>query len=169
MCEANFTENFKRDTVAQVADRGYPLREIVAPLGVSNRLIDRSQKRFSPPETAIKEAHTPANAIRRLRRHRHWPWRKGTSSKSRAHISQINTGEICIIAGHRLLSGGRIISRMLLVIRVPRTAEFDVKNVKPAPQQVGTCSAISRFTTANSANTCKTGGIHRSTSEINGK
>jgi transposase-like protein len=64
MCEANFPENFKRDTVAQIADRGYPVRQIVARLQGSNRSIDRRQKQFSPPETVIKEAHASANAIR---------------------------------------------------------------------------------------------------------
>ena len=35
MSGAKFTDEFKRDAVAQVEDRGYPVREVAERLGVS--------------------------------------------------------------------------------------------------------------------------------------
>ena len=35
MGKANFTENFKGDAVVQVTERGYPVAEVAARLGIS--------------------------------------------------------------------------------------------------------------------------------------
>ena len=40
MSGAKFTDEFKRDAVAQVEDRGYPVREIAERLGVSTKSVD---------------------------------------------------------------------------------------------------------------------------------
>jgi len=44
MSGAKFTDEFKRDAVAQVEDRGYPVREVAERLGVSTKSIYTWQK-----------------------------------------------------------------------------------------------------------------------------
>lgn len=39
MSGSKFTDEFKRDAVAQVEDRGYPVREVAEWLGVSTKSI----------------------------------------------------------------------------------------------------------------------------------
>ena len=39
MSGAKFTDEFKPDEVAQVEDRGYPLREVAERLGISTKSI----------------------------------------------------------------------------------------------------------------------------------
>ena len=55
MSGAKFTGEFKPDEVAQVEDRGYPLREVVERLGVSTKSIYTWQKQFSRPAKLIQE------------------------------------------------------------------------------------------------------------------
>ncbi len=43
MSPTQFTDEFKRDAVAQVEDRGYPVREVAERLGVSTKSIDTWQ------------------------------------------------------------------------------------------------------------------------------
>ena len=44
MSASKFTDEFKRDAVAQVEDRGYPVREVAERLGVSTKSIYVSGK-----------------------------------------------------------------------------------------------------------------------------
>ena len=68
MSGAKFTDEFKRDAVAQVEDRGYPVREVAERLGVSTKSIYTWQRLFSRPEKAIKAVDAQADDIRRLKR-----------------------------------------------------------------------------------------------------
>ena len=68
MSGAKFTDEFKRDAVAQVDDRGYPVREVAERLGVSTKSIYTWQKQFSRPAKVIKEVDAQADDIRRLKR-----------------------------------------------------------------------------------------------------
>jgi transposase-like protein len=43
MSGAKFTDEFKRDAVAQVEDRGYPVREVAERLGVSVKASQRQR------------------------------------------------------------------------------------------------------------------------------
>ena len=42
MSGAKFTEEFKRDAVAQVGDRYYPVREVAERLGVSTKSVAKA-------------------------------------------------------------------------------------------------------------------------------
>jgi transposase len=68
MSGAKFTDEFKRDAVAQVVDRGYPVREVAERLGVSTKSIYTWQKQFSRPAKVIQEVDAQADEIRRLKR-----------------------------------------------------------------------------------------------------
>ena len=68
MSGTKFTDEFKRDAVAQVEDRGYPVREVAERLGVSTKSIYTWQKLFSRPAKVIKEVDAQADEIRRLKR-----------------------------------------------------------------------------------------------------
>ena len=62
-------EVFKRDAVAQVEDRGYPVREVAERLGVSTKSIYTWQKQFSRPAKVIQEVDAQADEIRRVNFH----------------------------------------------------------------------------------------------------
>jgi transposase len=68
MSTNKFTDEFKRDAVAQVVDRGYPVREVAERLGVSTKSIYTWQKQFSRPAKVIHEVDAQADEIRRLKR-----------------------------------------------------------------------------------------------------
>ena len=68
MSGAEFTDEFKRDAVAQLEDRGYPVREVAERLGVSTKSIYTWQKQFSRPAKGIQDVDAQADEIRRLKR-----------------------------------------------------------------------------------------------------
>ena len=68
MSGAEFTVEFKRDVVAQVEDRGYPVREVADRLDVSTKSICTWQRQFSRPAEVIHEVDAQADEIRRLKR-----------------------------------------------------------------------------------------------------
>ena len=68
MSGTKFTDEFKRDAVAQVEDRGHPGREVAERLGVSTKSIYTWQKLFSRSAKVIKDVDTQADEIRRLKR-----------------------------------------------------------------------------------------------------
>lgn len=68
MSTNKFTDEFKRDAVAQVEDRGYPVREVAERLGVSTKSIYTWQKQFSRPAKVIQAVDAQADEIRRLKR-----------------------------------------------------------------------------------------------------
>ena len=63
-----FTDEFKRDAVAQVVDRGYPVREVAERLGISTKSIYTWQRLFSRPVKVTQEVDAQADEIRRLKR-----------------------------------------------------------------------------------------------------
>ena len=68
MSASKFTDDFKRDAVAQVEDRGHPVREVAERLGVSTKSIYTWQRLFSRPAKVIQEVDAQADEIRRLKR-----------------------------------------------------------------------------------------------------
>jgi len=64
MGKFNFSDDFKRDAVAQITERGYPVAEVSRRLGVSQHSLYEWKKKFSQPSGGDdKDAE-----IRRLRR-----------------------------------------------------------------------------------------------------
>ena len=63
-----FTDEFKRDAVAQVVDRGYLVRGVAERSGVSTKSIHTWQRLFSRPAKVIQEVDAQADEIRRLKR-----------------------------------------------------------------------------------------------------
>ena len=63
MGKANFSDDFKRDAVAQITERGYPVAEVSKRLGVSQHSLYAWKKKFSQPSGDDKDAE-----IRRLKR-----------------------------------------------------------------------------------------------------
>jgi len=64
MSKANFSDDFKRDAVRQITERGYPVAEVSTRLGVSTHSLYAWKKKFSEPAGGDdKDAE-----IRRLKR-----------------------------------------------------------------------------------------------------
>ena len=49
MGKTNFSDDFKRDAVAQITERGYPVSEVSKRLGVSPHSLYAWKKKFSAP------------------------------------------------------------------------------------------------------------------------
>lgn len=49
MGKANFSDDFKRDAVAQISERGYRVAEVSQRLGVSQHSLYEWKKKFSQP------------------------------------------------------------------------------------------------------------------------
>lgn len=49
MGKVNFSDDFKRDAVAQITERGYPVAEVSQRLGVSPHSLYARKKKFSQP------------------------------------------------------------------------------------------------------------------------
>ncbi len=49
MGKANYSDDFKRDAVAQITERGYPVAEVSKRLGVSQHSLYVWKKKFSQP------------------------------------------------------------------------------------------------------------------------
>jgi len=49
MGTSNFSDDFKRDAVAQITERGYPVAEVSRRLGVSQHSLYAWKKKFSKP------------------------------------------------------------------------------------------------------------------------
>jgi transposase len=55
MVKVNFSDEFKRDAVRQITERGYPVSEVSKRLGVSSHSLYAWKKKFSDaPEGMIK-------------------------------------------------------------------------------------------------------------------
>jgi transposase len=61
MSTNKFTDEFKRDAVAQVVDRGYSVREVAERLGISTKSIYTWQRLFSRPTKVVQEVDTQAD------------------------------------------------------------------------------------------------------------
>ena len=62
-----YTEEFKRDAVAQVVDRGYSVLEVATRLGISTKSLYEWKKRYHKPERQIRQEAADATEIRRLK------------------------------------------------------------------------------------------------------
>ena len=62
-----YTEEFKRDAVAQVVDRGYSVLEVATRLGISTKSLYDWKKRYHKPERQIRQDAAEAAEIRRLK------------------------------------------------------------------------------------------------------
>lgn len=65
MSSTKFSDDFKRDAVAQITERGYPVREVAERLGVSQYSLYSWKKKFS--QASAGEVEKEAE-IRRLKR-----------------------------------------------------------------------------------------------------
>ncbi len=64
MGKSTFSDDFKRDAVAQITERGYPVAEVSQRLGVSQHSLYAWKKKYSQPSVSDdKDAE-----IRRLKR-----------------------------------------------------------------------------------------------------
>jgi transposase len=69
MGKANFTEEFKRDAVRQITERGYPVAEVSQRLGVSPHSLYEWKKKFGTSNVkASDKASDEAEEIRRLKK-----------------------------------------------------------------------------------------------------
>ncbi len=65
MGKANFSDEFKRDAVRQITERGYPVSEVSQRLGVSAHSLYEWRKKYSRP---VDKGDEQAEEIRRLKR-----------------------------------------------------------------------------------------------------
>jgi transposase len=66
MESGNFTDEFKRDAVAQTTERGYPVAEVSKRLGVSQHSLYAWRRKFSKPSDPTDGDQ--AAEIRRLKK-----------------------------------------------------------------------------------------------------
>jgi len=63
-----FTDEFKKDAVAQVVERGYAVSEVAERLGISTKSLYTWKAQFSKPPHVRAEVLDQAAEIRRLKR-----------------------------------------------------------------------------------------------------
>lgn len=66
MGRTRFSDDFKRDAVHQIVERGYPVAEVSQRLGVSTHSLYGWMKKFSKPDK-INSGDEHATEIRRLK------------------------------------------------------------------------------------------------------
>lgn len=67
MSRSRFTEEFKRDAVAQVIDRGYAVSEVAERLGISTKSLYTWKVRLSRPAKDVRVDTGQSREIRRLK------------------------------------------------------------------------------------------------------
>ena len=65
MGKSNFTDEFKRDAVRQITERGYPVSEVSQRLGVSAHSLYEWRKKYAGP---VDKGDEQGEEIRRLKR-----------------------------------------------------------------------------------------------------
>lgn len=65
MGKSNFSEDFKRDAVRQITERGYPVAEVSQRLGVSQHSLYEWKKKFA---ASNGKASDDADEVRRLKK-----------------------------------------------------------------------------------------------------
>lgn len=65
MGKANFSDDFKRNSVRQITERGYPVAEVSQRLGVSQHSLYEWKKKFAAPSA---KGGDEAEKIRRLKK-----------------------------------------------------------------------------------------------------
>ena len=53
MGKANFIEDFNRDAVVQITERGYPVAEVAARLGIGKYSLHEWRKRYGKPKDRV--------------------------------------------------------------------------------------------------------------------
>jgi len=66
MRKSNFSDEFKRDAVRQITERGYPVAEVSQRLGVSRHSLYEWKKKFSSPSG--NQGSDQADEIRQLKK-----------------------------------------------------------------------------------------------------
>jgi transposase len=66
MSKSNFSDDFKRDAVLQITERGYPIAEVSKRLGVSQHSLYAWKRKFA--KTSSSGDDDQAAEIRRLKR-----------------------------------------------------------------------------------------------------
>ena len=66
MSKSNFSEEFKRDAVRQITERGYPVAEVSRRLGVSQHSLYEWKKKFS--STSGNQGNDLSEEIRQLKK-----------------------------------------------------------------------------------------------------
>ena len=67
MSGLRYTEEFKRDAVAQVTDRGYSVREVAKRLGISTKSLYDWKAIYHQPEPERQQEGVQTSEIRRLK------------------------------------------------------------------------------------------------------
>ena len=67
MSGKRYPDEFKIEAVKQVTDRGYPVADVAARIGVSQHSLYEWIKQFSLPEAERAEARSQQEEIRRLK------------------------------------------------------------------------------------------------------
>jgi transposase len=67
MSRNKFTDEFKRDAVAQVVDRGYAVSEVAERLGISTKSLYTWKSRLSKPIKDVRIDTGQSREIRRLK------------------------------------------------------------------------------------------------------
>ena len=65
MSKSNFSDDFKRDAVRQITERGYPVSEVSQRLGVSQHSLYAWKKKFAG---STPQAGAESEEIKRLRK-----------------------------------------------------------------------------------------------------
>jgi transposase len=65
MSKSNFSDDFKRDAVRQITERGYPVAEVSQRLGVSQHSLYEWKKKFSASNA---KGNDETEEIRRLKK-----------------------------------------------------------------------------------------------------
>ena len=66
--EIRFTDEFKRDAVAQVVDRGYAVSEVAKRLGISTKSLYTWKAQFSKPAKILSDEAALATELRQTRK-----------------------------------------------------------------------------------------------------
>ncbi|MCM2397887.1 IS3 family transposase [Rhizobium sp. S95] len=113
MGKANFTEEFKRDAVHQITERGYPVAEVSQRLGVSQHSLYEWKKKFG---TSNGKGSDEAEEIRRLKRElARVTEERDNLKKSGRVLRQGCKVKYAFIAPHRLRFSVRAMCRLLHV------------------------------------------------------
>ena len=65
MSTSNFTDDFKRDAVAQITERGYPAKEVSARLGVSTHSLYAWKRKFAKAVSGDAEKDAEIRQLKR--------------------------------------------------------------------------------------------------------
>lgn len=63
-----FTDEFKKDAVAQVVDRGYAVREVADRLGISTKSLYTWKAKFSKPAKVLSDEVALSAELRQVRK-----------------------------------------------------------------------------------------------------